>query len=79
MEVKVRLFGNLGYYLTTSDNRFSFTKVFPDGTTVQEMLEIMGIPNDVTAIVIINHRGVSPEYVLRDQDNVDLFRPSGGG
>jgi molybdopterin converting factor small subunit len=43
------------------------------------MLEIMGIPNDVTAIVIINHRGVSPEYVLRDQDNVDLFRPSGGG
>jgi sulfur carrier protein ThiS len=83
MEVKVRLFGNLGYYmttdLTTGGNRFSFSKAFPNGTTVHEMLEIIGLPKDVPAVVIINNRSVNSEYVLKDQDSVDVFRPSGGG
>ncbi|MGD0486364.1 MAG: MoaD/ThiS family protein [Syntrophorhabdales bacterium] len=79
MHVAVRLFGNLGHYLPEGGNRFSFMKSLEDGTTVQEMLSSLSLPKELPVIVIVNGRRVEAECVLKDGDEVNVLRPSGGG
>ncbi len=79
MQVAVRLFGNLGHYLPEGGNRFSFMKSLNDGATVQEMLGRLSLPKELPVIVIVNNRRVEAECVLKDGDEVNVLRPSGGG
>jgi len=79
VHVAVRLFGNLGHYLPEGGNRFSFMKSLEDGTTVQEMLSSLSLPKELPVIVIVNGRRVEAGCVLKDGDEVNLLRPSGGG
>ncbi len=60
-------------------NRFSFAKSLDDGTTVQEMLSRLSLPKELPIIVIVNGRRVEADWVLKDGDEVNLLRPSGGG
>jgi sulfur carrier protein ThiS len=79
VQVAVRLFGNLGHYLPEGGNRFSFMKSLDDGTTVQKMLSRLSLPKELPVIVIVNGRRVEAECVLKDGDEVNVLRPSGGG
>jgi sulfur carrier protein ThiS len=79
MEVEIRLFGNLGHYLPEGGNRFSFSLSLVDGATVQEMLTALKLPEEMSIIAIINGRQADRNHVLRDRDEVNVFRPSGGG
>ena len=79
MQVAVRLFGNLGHYLPEGGNRFSFTKSLDDGATVQEMLSRLSLPKELPVIVIVNGRRAEADYILKDGDEVNVLRPSGGG
>ncbi len=79
MQVAVRLFGNLGHYLPEGGNRFSFMKSLDDGATVHEMLGRLSLPKELPVIVIVNGRRVEAECVLKDGDEVNVLRPSGGG
>jgi sulfur carrier protein ThiS len=79
VQVAVRLFGNLGHYLPEGGNRFSFMKSLDDGTTVQEMLGGLCLPKELPIIVIVNGRRAEADYILKDGDEVNVLRPSGGG
>ena len=79
MEIKIRLFSNLGYYLPEGGNRFSFTRSFADGVTVGEMLRELGLPETVRVVAAVNSKAAENSVVLKDRDEVDVFRPSGGG
>jgi sulfur carrier protein ThiS len=79
MEVEIRLFGNLGHYLPDGGNRFAFRQSLDDGATVQDMLTALKLPPDMAIITIVNGMQVTTEHVLKDQDEVNIFRPSGGG
>ena len=79
MEVRIKLFGNLGHYLPPGGNRTSFTRSFSDGTRVGEMLKELGLAGKVVVIVIVNNVAVDTEYSLKDHDEVNILRPSGGG
>ncbi|MGA3173350.1 MAG: MoaD/ThiS family protein [Syntrophorhabdales bacterium] len=79
MEVAVKLFGNLGHYLPKGGNRFSLSKALDDGATVEDLLRSLDIPGEVPVIVIVNGRRVEGFHVLSDGDEVNLFRPIGGG
>ena len=79
MEVEVKLFGNLGHYLPDGGNRFSFRQSLHQGATVQDMLTVLKIPEDMATIAIVNGIQVGRDHVLKDQDEVNLFRLSGGG
>jgi sulfur carrier protein ThiS len=54
-------------------------KSLEDGTTVQEMLSSLSLPKELPVIVIVNGRRVEAECVLKDGDEVNVLRPSGGG
>jgi sulfur carrier protein ThiS len=79
MRVEVRLFGNLGSYLPEGSNRSSFTKVLKRDTTVREVVAALNIPAEIYFIVVVNGMRVNPDYILKDGDQVNLFRPTGGG
>ncbi len=79
MQVEVKLFGNLGHYLPDGGNRFSFRQPLAEGSTVHDMLAILKLPEEMAIIAIVNGMQVGKEHVLRDGDEVSIFRPSGGG
>lgn len=75
MQIRVRLFGNLAHYLPERSNTFSSTKILDEGTKVQHFMDELNIPEKVIVLVIVNGRRVSGDYVLRDGNEVNLFRP----
>jgi sulfur carrier protein ThiS len=79
MEVKIKLFGNLGHYLPPGGNRSSFTRSFPDGTNVGEMLEELNLAGKTPVIVVVNDVAADKSHFLKDRDEVSVLRPSGGG
>ena len=79
LQIQIRLFGNLGSYLPEGLNRSAFTKVLESETTVQEVVEELNIPGEIFFIVVVNGMRVSPDYVLKDGDELNMFRPTGGG
>lgn len=50
-----------------------------EGQTVAEILEALGIPSGLVAIVLINGRQELKNYVLQDGDVVELVPLVGGG
>jgi len=54
-------------------------KSLDDGTTVQEMLGGLCLPKELPIIVIVNGRRAEADYILKDGDEVNVLRPSGGG
>ena len=79
MEVEVKLFGNLGHYLPDGGNRFSFRQSLVEGATVQDMFALLRLPEEMSIIAIVNGMQVDKDHILKDHDEVNVFRPSGGG
>ncbi len=79
MEVEIKLFGNLGHYLPDGGNRFSVTKAYEEGITVQEMLKELKLPEQKPVLVMVNGIRADGGYILKDRDEVSLFSPAEGG
>jgi sulfur carrier protein ThiS len=78
MKVEIKLFGNLGHYLPDGGNRFSFQQLLNEGATIQDMLNLLKLPEDIAIIAIVNGMQVGKDHILKDRDEVNVFRPSGG-
>jgi len=50
-----------------------------EGTTVERMVEALGIPKNGIHLVLINGTTRSLDHPLSDGDRVALFSPIGGG
>jgi len=49
------------------------------GQTVHQLLEGLGIPSDLVAVVMVNGRQESKSYLLQEGDQVKLVPFVGGG
>ena len=79
MQIEIKLWGNIGYYLPEGRGRFSLKKSLDKETTVQEVVNGLELPRDLYFIITVNGRVIETEYVLRDGDEIALFRPFSGG
>jgi len=79
MEIEIKLWGNIGYYLPEGRGRFSLKKSFDREKTVQEVLEELNLPKELHYVITVNGRVVDAEYVLKDKDEMALFRAISGG
>jgi len=43
------------------------------------MVKELNIPRGIFFIVVVNGMRVNPGYTLKDGDEVNMFRPTGGG
>jgi sulfur carrier protein ThiS len=43
------------------------------------MIQELNLPANLPIIVIVNGRRAGLDHILKDQDDVNIFRPTGGG
>ena len=79
MKIEVALYATLSKYLPPgAQNRKAVIEV-PDGATVREVLSDLGVPQDLSSILLTNGRQASGEAVLKDGDALSVFPPLAGG
>ncbi|MEW6754347.1 MAG: MoaD/ThiS family protein [Candidatus Latescibacterota bacterium] len=79
VQVEVRLFAFLARYLPPgADGRRALLSV-PVGTTVQQVLEQLGIPRGYSKLLLVGGLQEKPDTVLRDGDVLSVFPPVAGG
>ena len=79
MRVEVRLFATLARYLP-NDHRAGATLLdVADDSTVADVAHSLGIPGDLSRIVLVNDRDANDDRRLAEGDVVTLFPPLAGG
>ena len=77
MKVHVNLYVNLKKYALADDS--SFEMLLESGATVKTVLEILKIPTDEKAIVLVNGRNADESSPLKENDAITLYSPISGG
>jgi sulfur carrier protein len=74
MKVEIRLFASLRKYsLPQAEMELA------EGTTVQDLLERIGISPSEVAVALVNGRHAPNELPLNDGETIALFPPIAGG
>lgn len=81
VKITVRLFAGLkceneklAYF-----GKNEFNAEYPEGTSLSELLDLLGIARDIAKIVFVNGLFREFTYQLCDGDEVAVFPPIGGG
>jgi len=78
MRVKVKLFGPLREALPPEKRQIPIEVEVPDGSTVQDVANLLGIGN-VGAVILVNDQESHRGKQLSDGDVVSFFPPLAGG
>ena len=79
MKVEVRMFENLAKLLPPGSQNKRATITVKKGTTVDELLERLKVPERITNIVMVNGVQGAREAELKEGDVVSIFPPIAGG
>ena len=79
MHVTVKLFATLVRFKDGSRAGRPFEVELPEGSVVQNLIDVLKIPAEETHVVFINNIIEERESNLNDGDVVGLFPPVGGG
>ena len=77
MKVNVNLYVNLKKYAPAGDSSFEIR--LEPGATVKTVLEILKIPTQEKAIVLVNGRNADETNPLKEKDTITLYSPISGG
>jgi sulfur-carrier protein len=77
VRVEVRVFADLRKYVPGSEDPLFVG--LPEGSTLQELLALLGIPTEKVKVLFVNSRQQHPAFRLTDGDRVGIFPPTGGG
>ena len=77
MKVNVNLYVNLKKYAPSGDSSFEIQ--LESGATVKTVFEILKIPDDEKAIVLVNGRNADESNPLKEKDTITLYSPISGG
>ena len=79
IQIEIKLFFDLAKYLPHgSKNRTAYIPL-EEGTTVQGLLEILGLPPQMPKSVLLNGVRADSETELHESDSVAIFPPMAGG
>jgi len=80
MEVSVKLYASLRRFAPDQPLGEPMTCHVPEGATVEHLMtEVLGLPRDVVAIILVNGMRSEPQRPLSPGDEVVLFPPMAGG
>lgn len=79
MKLEVHLYATLRDHSPTGAVNGAFALTLPDGSTVGNLLAVIGISAEKVHLRMVNGVGVTDEHVLKDNERVGLFPPVGGG
>jgi len=78
MKVKLKLFATLRKHIEENDTGTCELDL-TESTSVQEVLDLMKIPNNIPKIILINGMQKRAEDALQDGDTLSVFPPIAGG
>ncbi len=79
MKIKVQLYAILSKYLPKNANNKTAILEVAEGTSVQEVLRGLTIPENMPKILLVNGRNAEMDRVLAEGDTVSIFPPIAGG
>lgn len=79
MRVEVRVFATLRRYLPDLGIGEARVMDVPDGTTLDEIREILGLPAEEIKVIIVNHLQAEPEDLAADGDRITYIPAVAGG
>ena len=79
IELEVALFATLRRYRPAQGDTSAFRLDVPEGTTVDGLMGILGIPANETKQVFAGSQRREGAYVLRAGERVAIFPPVAGG
>ena len=79
MKVKVQLYAMLAKYLPPNAENKTATLEYPDGTSVQGVLNALKIPENMPKILLVNGRNAESDRELTEGDTLSIFPPIAGG
>lgn len=79
IDIKVRVYATLRHYLPDLPMGGSAGISLPEGSTVADVLDNLGIPQAEVRNCFVNGLHREPIYQLHHQDELALFPPIGGG
>jgi len=79
MKIETKLFFDFAEYLPPgSKNRTAYIPL-EEGTTVQGLLESLGLPPQMPKSILVNGVRADSETELQENDSVAIFPPMAGG
>ena len=79
MRVEVRLFATLARYLPDDHHAGAAALDVAEGSSVADVARALGIPSELSRIVLVNDRDAPDHQALAAGDVVTLFPPLAGG
>jgi sulfur-carrier protein len=79
MHVTVKLFATLVRFRSGTQVAKPFEVELPDGSAVQDLIDVLKIPVEETHVVFVNNIIEEAQSKLKDGDVVGMFPPVGGG
>ena len=83
MELTLKLFATLGQYLPPEAERNKARIEVAEGTTVAQLVNELGLPPELTHLVLVNGVYISPEErdtrIFQAGDEFAVFPPIAGG
>lgn len=77
MKLNVELQVYLQEYSPSGDAKFDFEMA--DGSTVMQLVDALGVPDELANIVIVSGENTDQAHKLKDGDHVILIPPLAGG
>lgn len=78
IKIEVRLFATLAAYLPGSESHAP-TLELADGATMGDLVRLLGIPEDLPRVSLVNGLNAEADQALRSGDVISLFPPLAGG
>ncbi|MCS7178696.1 MAG: MoaD/ThiS family protein [Anaerolineae bacterium] len=79
IRVKVKLFATLRRYYPELGIGEGIEVELPEGATVGQLVNHLGLPADHVRVVFINGIARDESHLLSDGDEIGVFPPVGGG
>lgn len=80
MIIEVKVFSSLRHYIPNSERRLDRHKWdIGEGATVEQVLKMVGLPDEEVRVLLINGRNSKRESVLKEGDVLHVFPPMAGG
>ena len=79
IEIELKLFHTLRKLLPHVIDDFSHRFSVPVGTTVGDILEMIGVPQKMPVVTILNGKSVEKNITVSPNDVVSVMSPAEGG
>jgi molybdopterin converting factor small subunit len=77
--VSVKLFGTLRQYVPAYDHNKGVNMTLDEGSTIQDLLGILGLPENEARIFFVKGISRKHTYTLNDSDEISIFLQMSGG